>query len=78
MSLVMAYGAAMIAMQVVVPTKDIALMGFLNAVIDLLILLLPIRMVWTLQMSPKRKVAVSAIFGLGLVYVASHSPTLSV
>ena len=42
-------------------------MGFLNAVLDTLILVLPIRMVWSLQMSFKQKLGVSAIFALGLM-----------
>lgn len=42
-----------------------AIMGFLNAVLDTLILVLPIRMVWTLQMSFRQKFGVSAIFALG-------------
>ena len=40
-------------------------MGFLNAILDTLILVLPIRMVWSLQMSFKQKLGVSAIFALG-------------
>ena len=50
-------------------------MGFLNAVIDMAILVLPIRMTWELQMSRKRKWAVSSIFGLGLMYVHFNSPS---
>ena len=42
-----------------------AIMGFLNAILDTLILVLPIRMVWSLQMSFKQKFGVSAIFALG-------------
>lgn len=42
-----------------------AVMGFLNAVLDTLILVLPIRMVWSLQMSFRQKFGVSAIFALG-------------
>ena len=44
-----------------------AIMGFLNAFLDALILVLPIRMVWSLQMSFKQKLGVSAIFALGLM-----------
>ncbi|MCJ1453226.1 hypothetical protein MMC28_003572 [Mycoblastus sanguinarius] len=47
-----------------------ARMGFLNALIDFLILLLPIYPVWTLQMSSKRKMAVTGLFGLGIIAVA--------
>ena len=44
-----------------------AVMGFLNAVLDTLILVLPIRMVWSLQMSFRQKFGVSGIFALGLM-----------
>ena len=47
------------------PTSGPAIMGFLNAILDTLILVLPIRMVWSLQMSFKQKFGVSAIFALG-------------
>ena len=43
--------------------------GFINALTDLLILLLPIYPIWTLQMPPKRKIAISGIFSLGLMYI---------
>ena len=46
-------------------TAGPAIMGFLNATLDTLILVLPIRMVWSLQMSFKQKFGVSAIFALG-------------
>ncbi|KAL9130014.1 MAG: hypothetical protein Q9217_001698 [Psora testacea] len=45
-------------------------MGFINAAIDLTILILPIRMTWDLQMAKKQKIAVSSVFGLGLIGVA--------
>jgi hypothetical protein len=51
-------------------------MGFVNAASDLLILMLPIRMCWSLQLSRKRKLGVCAAFGLGLVYVLL-SPDIS-
>ena len=50
-----------------------AAMGFLNAALDLMILILPIRTVWSLQMATKRKWAVSAVFGLGTLYENSHT-----
>ena len=43
--------------------------GCWNAFVDLTILVLPVRMVWSLQMSRKQKIAVSGIFLLGLMYV---------
>ena len=51
-------------------------MGFINAAIDLAILILPIRMTWRLQMPKKQKLAISSVFGLGLAYVAP-APLLS-
>ena len=44
--------------------------GFINAFIDLLVLLLPVRMVWNLQLPVKRRLAVGGIFGLGAIGVA--------
>ena len=41
--------------------------GFVNAVIDISILLLPTWTVWNLKMTKKRKVLVSCLFSLGLV-----------
>lgn len=41
----------------------------LNFAVDVGILLLPQRVIWTLNMSPKNRVGVSAIFGLGILYV---------
>ncbi|KAL6719812.1 hypothetical protein ACLMJK_001733 [Lecanora helva] len=49
---------------------DGVIIGFINALIDLLILILPVRMVWTLQMPVKRRLAVCGIFALGLTGVA--------
>lgn len=48
---------------------SIAPMGFVNAATDLSILLLPIRMCWSLQLSPKRKLGVLVVLGLGLMCV---------
>ena len=47
----------------------IATSGFINAVIDSAILVLPLRMVWLLQMDRKQKVAICGVFGLGLMCV---------
>ena len=41
--------------------------GFLNAAIDTTLLILPIRMVWTLQMTKRQKVAISGVFALGFM-----------
>lgn len=43
----------------------------LNFAVDVGILLLPQRVIWTLNMSPKNRVGVSAIFGLGILAVAT-------
>ena len=48
-------------------------MGFINAAIDLTILILPIRMTWNLQMPKKQKIAISSVFGLGFAYVPQFS-----
>ena len=48
-------------------------MGFINAAIDLTILILPIRMTWNLQMPKKQKIAISSVFGLGFAYVPQVS-----
>lgn len=48
-------------------------MGWINAAIEFAILLLPVRIVWTLQLPKKQKIAISGIFGLGLLY-ASFPP----
>ncbi|KAG8530882.1 uncharacterized protein KY384_004239 [Bacidia gigantensis] len=54
-------------------------MGAINAVIDFALLVLPIRMTWTLQMSIKQKVAISSVFGLGLLgVVVSIARTISI
>ena len=42
-------------------------MGYVNASIDFVILLLPTRMVWMLQMPVRRRLAVCGIFGLGMM-----------
>ena len=43
------------------------ILGFVNAIVDLYILLLPMRMVWMLQMSTKRKALVCGLFALGIM-----------
>ena len=39
----------------------------LNLFLDVIIVLMPIPVVWSLQMSTLRKVAVTAIFGMGIM-----------
>ena len=51
--------------------------GIINLVIDLPIIILPMPMVWQLQMSQQRKLALTVVFALGILYVMrsgqSHS-----
>ncbi|KAL8933731.1 MAG: hypothetical protein Q9211_005624 [Gyalolechia sp. 1 TL-2023] len=44
--------------------------GFVNALVDVYVLLLPIKMVWNLKMTNKRKILVCGLFSLGLLGVA--------
>ncbi|KAL8798993.1 MAG: hypothetical protein Q9182_006227 [Xanthomendoza sp. 2 TL-2023] len=44
--------------------------GFVNVAVDILVLLLPIRIVWILQMQTKRKILVCLLFALGIFGVA--------
>lgn len=44
--------------------------GIINIVIDLIIVILPMRMVWQLQhVSQQRKMALTVVFALGILYV---------
>ena len=45
--------------------------GILNVITDFTMIALPIPMIWRLQMAPQRKIAVTFVFGLGFMYVAS-------
>ena len=45
--------------------------GAVNVVSDLLIILLPVWTTWHLQMTPKRKAGVTAMFSTGFLYVSS-------
>ena len=58
------------------PTS-IAPMGFVNAATDFSILLLPIRMCWSLQLSRKRKFGLFIVLGLGLMYMFLDRKQLS-
>lgn len=42
-----------------------------NSTSDLIMLSVPLHIIWKLQMSTKRKMGVSAIFGMGLLFVPS-------
>jgi len=48
--------------------------AILNLVTDISILLLPISVIWRLQIRKEQKVAISGIFILGSLYV--HPPTM--
>lgn len=43
--------------------------AFVNFVVDVGILMLPQRVIWRLRMSTRKRMGVSAVFGLGIVYV---------
>ena len=47
--------------------------GAINTVSDLLILILPQRLIWGLQSPLRKKLAVSGLFSLGLLYFPLHS-----
>ena len=41
--------------------------GISNMVLDIIVIILPMPMVWRLQMATKKKVIISGIFGLGIL-----------
>ena len=49
--------------------------GIINIVIDLIMIILPMPLVWQLQMSQQRKFALSAVFALGILYVFPSTPS---
>lgn len=48
-----------------------------NVVLDIVILVIPQRIIWTLHMPLRRKLAVSAIFSIGVVYVTPPFTSLT-
>ena len=50
-------------------TANVLSTSIANMIVDTMIILLPMPVVWRLQMSTKKKVYLTVIFGLGLVYV---------
>ncbi len=53
--------------------------AIVNLIQDMIVVVLPMRVLWRLQMATHRKAAVSCIFGLGIAYILpSHSPPLVV
>lgn len=52
--------------------------GIINIVMDLTMILLPMPMVWQLQMSQQRKIALTIVFALGILYVVSSDGSRSI
>ena len=52
--------------------------GIVNLAIDLAMIILPMPMVWQLQMSQQRKIALSVVFGLGILYMIPSEPPRSI
>lgn len=48
-----------------------------NLVMDTFVLILPQRVIWTLQMIPKRRAEVSMVFSVGLLYVCPRLPSVA-
>ena len=49
--------------------KILDISGSFNTVSDILILLIPVKAVWQLQMKKKKKAGIIAVFTVGLMYV---------
>lgn len=49
-------------------------LSIVNLVLDVIVIILPLPILWNLNMATTKKVAISAVFGVGLMYVqaASH------
>jgi len=52
-------------------TQYLVSTSILNVVVDAVILVLPLRILWTLQLRTSRKVSLSFVFLLGILYVTS-------
>lgn len=52
--------------------------GIINIFMDLAIIVLPMPMIWQLQMSQQRKIALSVVFALSILYVFSRGPSGSI
>ncbi len=50
-------------------TETLIALSSCNMAVDLIIILLPMPMVWGLQMATKRKIEITIIFSLGFLYV---------
>ena len=49
--------------------------GLFNTITDLMVLLVPIKSVWNLRMTTKRKIGVAAVFTVGFTYALFAFPT---
>lgn len=54
-------------------TQAYEAVGIINLITDLAIIILPMPLLWQLQLPLAKKVALTAIFGIGIVYVSSPS-----
>ena len=52
--------------------------GIINIVIDLTMIILPMPMIWQLQMSQPRKISLTVVFALGILYVICSGPSSSI
>ena len=59
------------------PTQSLIALSSCNMAIDLIIIILPVPMVWGLQMSTWRKLKLTIIFALGSLYVYRCIPPCS-
>ena len=60
------------------PIKSAVALSSCNVAIDLTIVLLPMPMIWGLQMATRRKVELTIIFALGFLYVPRYMPLYAV
>lgn len=55
-------------------TGQVLATSIVNVVIDLIIIVLPMPMIWSLQMAQGRKLALTVTFGMGLMHVFTSEP----
>lgn len=48
----------------------------INMVFDIIVMILPLRQLWNLNLSLRKKAYVMCMFSLGILYVILHSPTV--
>ena len=51
--------------------------GVFNIIFDVVILLVPIPMLWTLKIGPKRKIGIYVIFTVGTMYEVTSNPRVA-